>query len=163
MTSLFLNLEMVNASLWALPLDLPSPLLLPKMSDAEFNQFCRINRDLRIERNSIGEIIVMSPTFSDTGNRNLKISAQVFNWAEIDGTGEVFDSSTGFTLPNGSMRSPDTSWIQSNRWNALSPEEQSSFAPIVPDFVIELRSSSDTLNSLQEKMQEYIEQCVQLG
>lgn len=160
MTSLFLNLEMVNASLRVLPLDWPLPLLLPRMSDAEFDQFCRLNRDLRIERNSIGQIIqiiVMSPTFSDTGNRNVKVSAQVFNWAEIDGTGEVFDSSTGFTLPNGAMWSPDPSWIQFKRWNALSPEEQASFAPIVPDFVIELRSSSDTLNSLQEKMQEYIE------
>ena len=136
------------------------------MSAAEFDQFCHINRDLRIERNSIGQIIIMSPTFSDTGNRNIKVSAQVFNWAEIDGTGEVFDSSTGFTLPNGAMRSPDRSWILFKCWNALSPEEQASFAPIVPDFVIELRSSSDTLNSLQEKMQEYqeyIEQGVQLG
>ena len=85
------------------------------MSAAEFDQFCHINRDLRIERNSIGQIIIMSPTFSDTGNRNIKVSAQVFNWAEIDGTGEVFNSSTGLTLPNGAMRSPDRSWIQFKR------------------------------------------------
>ena len=115
MTSLFLNLEMVNTSLRAFPLDLPSPLLLPKMSDAEFDQFCYVNRDLRIERNSIGQIIIMSATFSDTENRNVKVSAQILNWAEIYSTGEVFDSSTGFTLPNGAMRSPDTSWIPSKR------------------------------------------------
>jgi Uma2 family endonuclease len=118
---------------------------------------------LRIERNANGEVIVMPPAFSDTGNRNFKISQQVGNWADEDGTGEVFDSSAGFTLPNGATRSPDTSWVLSSRWNALSPQQQASFAPIAPDFVIELRSSSDTLLGLQEKMQEYVEQGVRLG
>jgi Uma2 family endonuclease len=146
-----------------LPIDLSALLTLPKMTDGQFYEFCRTNPELRIERNADGEVIVMSPAFSDTGNRNLKISQQVANWADADGTGEIFDSSAGFTLPNGATRSPDTSWILADRWNALSPEQQASFAPIVPEFVIELRSSSDTLLGLQEKMQEYIEQGVRLG
>jgi Uma2 family endonuclease len=146
-----------------LPIDLSSLMPLPKMTDAQFYEFCRTNPDLRIERDANGEVIVMPPAFSDTGNRNVKISAQVQNWADENDTGEVFDSSAGFTLPNGATRSPDTAWIQSHRWNALSPEQQASFAPIAPDFVIELRSSSDTILGLQEKMQEYTDQGVQLG
>jgi Uma2 family endonuclease len=146
-----------------LPIDLSALLTLPKMSDGQFYEFCRTNPELRIERNADGAVIVMSPAFSDTGNRNFKISQQVGNWADAEGSGEVFDSSAGFTLPNGATRSPDTSWILADRWNALSPEQQASFAPIVPEFVIELRSSSDTLSGLQEKMQEYIEQGVRLG
>jgi Uma2 family endonuclease len=146
-----------------LPIDLSALLTLPKMSDGQFYEFCRTNPELRIERNADGAVIVMSPAFSDTGNRNFKISQQVGNWADAEGTGEVFDSSAGFTLPNGATRSPDTSWILADRWNALSPEQQASFAPIVPEFVVELRSNSDTLSGLQEKMQEYIEQGVQLG
>ena len=133
------------------------------MPDEQFYQFCLSNPELRIERSALGEITIMPPAFSDTGNRNVKISQQVTNWADSDGTGEVFDSSAGFTLPNGAMRSPDTSWILAARWNALTDEQKASFAPIVPDFVIELRSASDTLKSLQEKMQEYIENGVRLG
>ena len=133
------------------------------MSYAEFYEFCRTNPELRIERNANGEVIVMPPAFSDTGNRNVNISAQVFNWAEQSGMGAVFDSSTGFTLPNGATRSPDTAWILTERWNALSSEEQASFAPIAPDFVIELRSSSDSLSKLQEKMEEYLANGVRLG
>ena len=133
------------------------------MPDEQFYQFCLSNPELRIERSALGEITIMPPAFSDTGNRNLKISQQVANWADSDGTGEVFDSSAGFTLPNGATRSPDTAWILAARWNALTDEQKASFAPIVPDFVIELRSASDTLKSLQEKMQEYIENGVRLG
>ena len=146
-----------------LPIDLSSLTTLPKMSDEQFGEFCRTNPDLRIERNACGEVIVMPPAFSDTGNRNVRISAQVVNWSDEHETGVVFDSSAGFTLPNGGMRSPDTAWILTDRWNALSPEQQASFAPIVPDFVIELRSSSDRLSGLQEKMQEYVDQGVRLG
>jgi Uma2 family endonuclease len=154
---------LVNSERMSIPIDLSSLTTLPIMSEPQFYEFCRTNPDLRIERNAHGEVIVMSPTFADTGNRNFKIAQQVANWADDDGTGEGFDSSSGFTLPNGATRSPDTSWIQSDRWNRLSPEQKTSFAPIVPDFVIELRSSSDTLKSLQDKMQEYIEQGVRLG
>jgi Uma2 family endonuclease len=133
------------------------------LSHDQFYEFCQANRDLRIERTATGEVIIMPPAFSDTGNRNLKISQQLANWADQDGTGECFDSSAGFTLPNGATRSPDASWIRGDRWNALTEEQKASFAPICPDFVIELRSSSDTLSSLQAKMQEYIDNGALLG
>ena len=110
-----------------------------------------------------GDVVIMPPAFSDTGNRNSKISQQLANWTDQDGTGESFDSSAGFTLPNGAMRSPDASWIKLERWNGLMEEQKASFAPICPDFVIELRSSSDTLTTLQDKMQKYIANGVLLG
>ncbi|MBC7879967.1 MAG: Uma2 family endonuclease [Anaerolineae bacterium] len=147
----------------SMTVDISSLMALPQMSEAQFYEFCRCNRDLRIERNHKGEVIVMPPAFSDTGNRNNQISYQLTRWAEEDGTGEVFDSSSGFTLPNGAMRSPDASWIKRDLWNALTEDQKASFAPICPNFVIELRSSSDTLKSLQEKMHEYIENGVSLG
>jgi Uma2 family endonuclease len=158
MTSLLIKTEPIT-----LKVDLASLTASSPMTNARFYQFCLSNPDLRIERSALGEITIMSPAFSDTGNRNFKISQQVGNWADEDGSGEVFDSSAGFTMPNGATRSPDTSWILTDRWNALTPEEQASFAPIVPDFVIELKSTSDTLTGLQEKMQEYIENGVRLG
>ncbi|MEM6252750.1 MAG: Uma2 family endonuclease [Cyanobacteria bacterium P01_D01_bin.156] len=147
----------------AVPINLSSLTTLAKMSNQQFYEFCRTNPELRIERSADGEIIVMPPAFSDTGNRNGRIFGQLFIWSEADGTGEAFDSSSGFTLPNGAMRSPDAAWILAERWRALTPEQQASFAPIVPDFVVELRSSSDTLASLQEKMEEYIANGVRLG
>jgi Uma2 family endonuclease len=155
MTTLFIQTE-------STPLSVSFPSLA-QMSGAEFYEFCQANRDLRIERTASGELIIMSPAFADTGNRNLKIAQQVANWADQDGTGEAFDSSAGFTLPNGATRSPDASWIKLERWSALTKAEQSSFAPICPDFVIELRSSSDRLSLLKEKMQEYIANGASLG
>lgn len=134
-----------------------------KMTAEQFYAFCKANPELRIEQTATGEVIVMPPAFSDTGSRNFEISVEVGIWARQDGTGRGFDSSTGFTLTNGAMRSPDASWIKLSRWNALSNEQQSSFAPICPDFVIELRSASDTLSSLQSKMQEYIDNGALLG
>lgn len=145
-----------------IPLTVSFPALV-QMTDEQFYEFCQANRDLRIERTAIGEVIIMPPAFSDTGNRNMKISQQVANWAEQDGTGEVFDSSAGFTLPNGATRSPDACWIKLERWNRLTDQQKASFAPICPDFVVELRSSSDTLIGLQAKMQEYIENDAVLG
>ncbi|MEL7509846.1 MAG: Uma2 family endonuclease [Cyanobacteria bacterium J06554_1] len=147
----------------ALPIDLSSLTTPATMSDQQFYEFCRTNPDLRIERNASGEIIVMPPAFSDTGNRNGRIFGQLYVWSETNGTGEAFDSSSGFTLPNGATRSPDAAWILFERWQALTPEQQASFAPIAPDFVVELRSSSDTLVSLQEKMEEYVANGVRLG
>lgn len=147
----------------SLPIDLSSLTTLATMSEQQFYEFCRTNPDLRIERNASGEIIVMPPAFSDTGNRNGRIFGQLYMWSEANGTGEAFDSSSGFTLPNGATRSPDAAWILSERWHALTPEQQASFAPIAPDFVVELRSSSDTLASLQEKMEEYVANGVRLG
>jgi Uma2 family endonuclease len=133
------------------------------MTAIQFYAFCQANQDLRIERTAQGKVIIMPPTSSDTGNRNLNISAQLWNWSEQDGTGIGFDSSAGFILPNGATRSPDASWLKLERWNTLTPAQQASFAPICPDFAIELRSTSDTLTSLQEKMQEYIDNGTTLG
>lgn len=140
---------------------LSSPLLLQfpsSMTDEQFFEFCQINRDLRIERNKHGEISIMSPTGSETGNRNFNIAGQLWVWSEEDGTGICFDSSTGFKLSTGAERSPDVSWIKLERWNSLSQEQQQKFAPICPDFIIELRSASDNLKPLQEKMAEYIQE-----
>lgn len=158
MTSLSIKSEQ---RLWAI--DLSALMSRSRMSDRQFYEFCRTNANLQIERNADGEIIIMPPAFADTGNRNGRVFGQLFVWSETDGTGEAFDSSSGFTLPNGAVRSPDAAWILGDRWNALSPEQQASFAPIAPDFVVELRSSSDTLASLQTKMAEYISNGVRLG
>ncbi|MDB9524898.1 Uma2 family endonuclease [Oscillatoria sp. CS-180] len=146
-----------------LPINLSSFFELSEMSEEQFYDFCKTNPDLRIERNAGGEIIVMPPAFSDAGNRNGRVFGQLYIWSEADGTGEAFDSSSGFTLSNSATRSPDAAWISSNRWNRLKPEEQASFAPIAPDFIVELRSSSDTLTNLQEKMAEYAANDVRLG
>jgi Uma2 family endonuclease len=145
---------------------IPMTVNLPfisQMTSEQFYEFCLANRDLRIERTATGEVVIMAPAFSDIGNRNFKVALQLGNWAEKDGTGESFDSSTGFTLPNGATRSPDASWIKSERWNALTDKQKASFAPICPDFVIELRSASDRLSTLQDKMQECIDNGAILG
>lgn len=154
---------LVKSDQMPLPIDLSALTSNSQMSDRQFYEFCQTNPDLRIERNADGEVIAIPPAFSDTGNRNFRILGQLFVWSEEDGTGEAFDSSSGFTLPNGATRSPDAAWILRDRWNALQPEQKASFAPIVPDFIVELRSSSDTLTSLQEKMAEYMANGVRLG
>jgi Uma2 family endonuclease len=145
----------------------PIVVLIPpsmQMTDEQFFEFCQVNRDLRIERNKLGEVSIMPPTASETGNRNFNIALQVGIWAEPDGTGICFDSSTGFKLSTGADRSPDVSWIKLERWNTLSREQQQRFAPICPDFVIELRSASDNLQPLKDKMEEYMrEPGIQLG
>jgi Uma2 family endonuclease len=154
---------LVQSEQMPLPIDLSSLTPTPQLSDQQFYAFCRTNPDLRIERNANGEIIVMPPVFSDTGNRNCRITGQLFAWSEANATGETFDSSSGFTLPNGALRSPDAAWILAERWNALSHEEQESFAAIAPDFVVELSSKSEPLSTLQEKMTEYMANGVRLG
>lgn len=146
----------------SIPLTVNFPEIV-SMTHKQFSEFCLANRDLRIERAASGEVIIMPPAFADTGNRNIKIGQQLANWADQDGTGETFDSSAGFTLPNGATRSPDASWIELERWNALTEEQKASFAPICPDFIIELRSASDTLTGLQDKMEEYIANGASLG
>jgi Uma2 family endonuclease len=127
-----------------------------RLTADQFEQLCRDNRDLRLELSSSGELIVMPPTGSKTGQRNFSLTSQLGSWVLKNGTGVGFDSSTGFTLPDGAIVSPDGSWIRRVRWNALTEEEREGFAPICPDFVIELRSPSDSLSRLQNKMQEYI-------
>jgi Uma2 family endonuclease len=137
--------------------------LLKKLSDDDFFEFCQANRDLRIERTSDGDIIIMSPTGSETGGRNFNLAGMFHAWVRTDGTGKGFDSSTGFILPNGAERSPDLSWIRLSRWNALTHIERQEFAPLCPDFVVELTSPSDALSALQAKMEEYIQNGAELG
>ncbi|MGD9561708.1 MAG: Uma2 family endonuclease [Pyrinomonadaceae bacterium] len=132
-------------------------------SDEEFLDFCRRNPDARIERNSDGEIEIMAPSHTETGGMNADITFFLTSWARQDGTGRTFESSTGFTLPNRALRAPDASWISDRRWNVLSDEDRSGFAQISPDFVVELRSQSDTLGKLKAKMREYIENGSSLG
>ncbi|NJN20575.1 MAG: Uma2 family endonuclease [Leptolyngbya sp. RL_3_1] len=144
------------------PMTVSLPAIAP-MSREEFYAFCQANRDLRIERTANGDVVIMPPAFADTGNRNFNLAAYLWVWTEQDGTGLGFDSSAGFTLPNGATRSPDAAWIKTDKWNTLTEAEKASFAPICPDFVIELRSASDTLTGLKAKMQEYIDNGVSLG
>ncbi|HLO51967.1 MAG TPA: Uma2 family endonuclease [Kamptonema sp.] len=148
---------------------LSSPIVLrmpPKMqmTEDDFFDFCRINRDLRIERNLLGEILLMPPTGAITGNRNANLCGQLGIWTEQNETGLAFSSSAGFTLSTGAVRSPDASWMKLERWNTLSKEQQEKFAPICPDFVVELRPDFEYLKPLQEKMEEYMrEPGVKLG
>lgn len=145
------------------PVEINFATLLKEMSEEEFYEFCRINSELRIERTKEGAIIVMPPTYTKTGGRNFKLAVRFGVWVEQDGTGRGFDSSTGFTLPNGAKRSPDVSWIRNDRWDALSDIDRERFALICPDFVVEPRSETDSLKTLQEKMEEYIENGALLG
>jgi Uma2 family endonuclease len=133
------------------------------LSDDQLYDFSQINRDLQIERNAQGELIIMPPTGGETGNRNAEITMQLRLWAKRDGTGTTFDSSTGFRLPNGAVRSPDAAWISYSRLNSLTADQKKRFIPLCPDFVIELRSPTDNLNDLQDKMREYMENGAQLG
>jgi Uma2 family endonuclease len=146
------------------PINLPPTLKLEiDLTDEQFFKLCQKNRDYRFERTALGELIIMPPTGSDTGRRNVKITTQLEIWNSLNNLGEVFDSSTGFTLPNGAEGSPDASWVKIERWNALTIKQQEGFAPICPDFVVELRSRTDSLQDLQKKMEEYIENGAKLG
>ncbi len=133
------------------------------ITEDQFFALCQLNRDLRLERNAEGDIIVMPPTGGETGNRNAEITGQVVSWTKQDGTGAVFDSSTGFKLPNGADRSPDAAWVRRSRLAQLSREEKEKFLPLCPDFVIELLSPSDDLEQIQAKMDEYIDNGSRLG
>ena len=139
--------------------------LLPvvRLSDDQLFELCQINRDLRIERGAGGGITIMPPAGGETSDRNAEITMQLRLWAKRDGTGVTFDSSGGFVLPNRAMLSPDASWVSRERFAALSAEQRSRFPPLCPDFVVELRSPTDSLPALQSKMQEYIANGTQLG
>lgn len=144
-------------------LNLPTNLKL-SLTHADFVELAAANQDLRMERTATGELIVNPPTGWETGKRNAKITYQLVKWVEeLGGGGIAFDSSTGFTLPNGADRSPDASWVSQQRWDSLSDEQKQTFANICPDLVVELRSSSDRLQPLQTKMQEYRENGARLG
>ncbi|BAZ05834.1 Uma2 family endonuclease [Calothrix sp. NIES-3974] len=144
----------------ALTLNLNSVI---KLTREQFYQLCKENPDLKLERNAQGELIIMPPTGGETGRTNVNLILQVASWNDQNQLGEVFDSSTGFTLPSGADRSPDVSWVEKSRWEALSPEQREKFIPLCPDFVIEIMSPSDTLKKLQDKMEEYIQNGCRLG
>ena len=133
------------------------------VNDAQFNLLCQENPALRLELTAQKELVIMPPTGSKTGWRNSRFNSDLVVWAKQDGTGLVFDSSTLFTLPNGAKRSPDASWVKRERWEALTDAQQEGFAPLCPDFVAELRSRTDRLSDLQEKMQEYVDNGACLG
>jgi Uma2 family endonuclease len=127
------------------------------MTDDELFAFCAANKELRIERDELGQLIIMSPSGGITGNLNFRISGIFFQWAEMNGQlGYGFDSATGFRLADRSMRSPDVSWVRKTKWDELRLEDQEKFAPICPDFVIELRSKSDSLSQLKSKMEKWM-------
>ena len=133
------------------------------LTDDQLFEFCQLNRDLRIERTAGGGITIMPPTGGRTSDRNAEITMQLRLWAKRDGTGVTFDSSGGFLLPNGAMRSPDASWVARQRFAALSDEQRTKFPPLCPYFVIELRSPTDSLPVLRDKMSEYIANGTRLG
>lgn len=128
-----------------------------EMSDREFFDFCQANRHLKIERNSAGEILIMSPTGTKTGNWNSEFTTELGIWNRQYKLGRTFDSSTGFKLPNGATYGPDAAWMPLEKWNALSTEEQEGFAPVVPNFIAEIRSKSDPLRPIQEKIVEFLD------
>lgn len=134
-----------------------------RLTDEQFYQLCQDNEDLRLELTSEGELIIMAPTGGTTGSSNAEVTFQLRMWAKKDGTGLSFDSSTMFSLPNGAKRSPDGAWVSRVRWDKLTQGERESFVPLCPDFVIELRSRTDRLKFLQEKMEEYIANGAVLG
>lgn len=134
-----------------------------ELTDEMFRKLCQANPDIKFESTDRGELIVVPPMGGETGNRNLRLTQRLGNWSDADGTGLAFDSSTLFILPNKARRSPDAAWILLERWEALTPEERETFPPICPDFVVELRSPSDSLRSIQDKMQEYLNNGACLG
>jgi Uma2 family endonuclease len=133
------------------------------LTDEQFFQLCINNPDLKFERNTQGDLIIMSPTGGETGNRNGKLTQQLFNWTDHNLTGIAFDSSTGFKLPNGADRSSDASWITLEKWQNLTPKQRQKFLPFAPDFVVELLSPTDQLEVTRKKMLEYLENGTKLG
>lgn len=145
-------------------INLPDPLeLMIDLSDEQFFDICQKNRDFKFERTASGVLVIMSPTGGNTGRRSIKIATQLEIWSSQTNLGEAFDSSTGFKLPNGADRSPDASWVSRERWDSLTAEQREKFIPLCPDFVVELRSASDRLKTLQDKMQEYRDNGAKLG
>ncbi len=132
------------------------------LSEADFYRLCQANRDLRLELTAKGQLILMPPTGWETGNRNFDLAYQFGSWVKQNGTGLGFDSSTGFRLPDGAIRSPDVAWVLKSRIEAINPDP-SKFLPLCPDFVIELRSANDSLSDLQTKMQDYLHNGLRLG
>ncbi len=134
-----------------------------QLSDDLLLELSSLNDTLRLERNAQGELEILPPTIPTTGNREHNVNLDLGNWARVDGTGAVFGPTAGFTLPNGAIRSPDASWIRKARIAELTGEQREGFWSICPDFVIELRSASDTLRGLRRKLEEYMENGARLG
>ncbi len=134
-----------------------------QLTDDQFYELCQLNRELRIERTAQGELLIMPPTGWETSEYNAEICMQLRQWAKREGTGTTTDSSGGFILPNTAVRSPDAAWIRHDRLATLTAEQRKKFLPLCPDFVLELRSPTDSLSVLQDKMQEYMENGAQLG
>jgi len=158
-----MQVETALADNYFLPIVLDFRDVLKKINDDEFESFCRHNPDVEIELSKEGELIIMPPTGGRTGIRNFSLIGYFFNWVERDKSGVGFDSSTVFKLPNGAKRSPDLAWIKNEHWENLTDKEQEKFPPLCPDFVVELRSPSDSLSNLQNKMTEYLENGAALG
>ena len=133
------------------------------LNDDQFYQLCQNHREIKFERTAQGELVIMTPVGGEGGNLEAELIGDLVFWNRRTQLGKVFSSSTGFKLPNGANRSPDAAWMEMGRWNQLTPEQQQKFPPICPDFVIELRSQSDALEPLQQKMQEYIDNGLRLG
>ncbi|MDZ8067194.1 MAG: Uma2 family endonuclease [Nostoc sp. DedQUE08] len=144
----------------ALTLQLPANL---QFTDEEFAQIVAVNKELRLELTAEGELIIMSPTGGETGNRNFELYLDLGVWNRQNKLGKAFDSSTGFKLPNGATRSPDASWVRIARWNALTPEQRKKFLPLCPDFAVELVSETDDVEDTKAKMTEYLANGLQLG
>jgi Uma2 family endonuclease len=134
-----------------------------ELTDEQFYRLCEVNQQWQIERSAKGELLVMSPVGGVSGQREADLISLLWLWNRETQLGKVFSSSTIFRLPNGGDRSPDAAWIQLERWETLPLEQQEGFPPICPDFVIELRSRTDSLKPLQEKMQEYLDSGLKLG
>lgn len=133
------------------------------LTDEQFYQLCITNPEIQVERTPQGDLILMSPVGGDSGNQEIELGADLVIWNRQTKLGKVFSSSTIFRLPNGGDRSPDAAWVELSRWEALTPEQRRKFPPIAPDFVLELRSATDSLKTLQDKMQEYLDSGVRLG
>jgi Uma2 family endonuclease len=133
------------------------------LTDEQFEQICTRNPDLKFERTAQGELVVVALTGGETGRRNMKLSARLENWSDRTQLGVAFDSSTGFRLPDGSIRSPDAAWVVLERWQKLTPEQRKKYVPLCPDFLVELKSASDELEDVRAKMEEYLANGLQLG
>jgi Uma2 family endonuclease len=134
-----------------------------RLTHEQFEQLCHDNPDLKLELTKDGELEIMPPTGGESGKKELGLGARLYNWNEQTGLGETFSSSTAFILPDGAERSPDAAWVELSRWEALTAEQREKFPPLAPDFVIELRSKTDSLKKLQQKMEEYRDNGVRLG
>jgi len=143
--------------------ELKIPIQGEELTDDEFYEFCRQNHNLKFERTSAGQIIFIMPTGGETGRINSELITELTIWNRKTKNGIVFDSSTGFKLPNEATRSPDVEWIKKERWDKLLPEEKKKFPPLCPDFIVEIRSENDTISEIHRKMIEYLENETQLA